>query len=151
MKLQFILISFVYVVCPNLTDGCPNLTGKNVGLLKRMQDKVTEINPEHKLVFLHCIIHQEVLCKSVLKINHVVDVVTKIVNLIRARALNHRHRDIPCSCQVAQPGQSAEKSMGPERRDSRLLCEERKIHPTAFRCRLDGRPWFCCRCDCTNE
>lgn len=26
------------------TDGCPNLTGKNVGLLKRMQDKVTEIN-----------------------------------------------------------------------------------------------------------
>ncbi|GCC27427.1 hypothetical protein chiPu_0005851 [Chiloscyllium punctatum] len=32
----------------------------------------------------------EVLCKSVLKINHVVDVVTKIVNFIRARALNHR-------------------------------------------------------------
>ena len=30
------------------TDGCPNLTGKNVGLLKRMQDKVTEINPEQK-------------------------------------------------------------------------------------------------------
>ena len=24
------------------TDGCPNLTGKYVGLLKRMQDKVTE-------------------------------------------------------------------------------------------------------------
>ncbi|XP_073689371.1 general transcription factor II-I repeat domain-containing protein 2B-like [Garra rufa] len=72
------------------TDGCPNLTGKNVGLLKRMQDKVTEINPEQKLVLLHCIIHQEVLCKSVLKINHVTDVVTKIVNFIRARALNHR-------------------------------------------------------------
>ena len=29
------------------TDGCPK-TGKNVGLLKRMQDKVTEINPEQK-------------------------------------------------------------------------------------------------------
>lgn len=58
------------------TDGCPNLTGKNVGLLKRMQDKVTEIKPEQKLTFLHCIIHQEVLCKSVLKMNHVVDVVT---------------------------------------------------------------------------
>ncbi|XP_072447368.1 general transcription factor II-I repeat domain-containing protein 2A-like [Chiloscyllium punctatum] len=68
----------------------PNLTGKNVGLLKRMQDKVTEIDPEQKLVFLHCIMHQEVLGKSVLKINHVVDVVTKIVNFIRARALNHR-------------------------------------------------------------
>uniref|UniRef100_A0A8C5LJG6 SPIN-DOC-like zinc-finger domain-containing protein n=1 Tax=Leptobrachium leishanense TaxID=445787 RepID=A0A8C5LJG6_9ANUR len=72
------------------TDGSPNLTGKNVGLLKRMQDKVTEMNPGQKLVFLHCIIHQEVLCKSVLKINHVIDVVTKIVNFIRARALNHR-------------------------------------------------------------
>ncbi|GCC26592.1 hypothetical protein chiPu_0005010 [Chiloscyllium punctatum] len=71
-------------------DGCPNLTGKNVGLLKRMQDKVIEIDPEQKLVFLHRIINQEVLCKSVLKINHVADVVTKIVNFIRARALNHR-------------------------------------------------------------
>ena len=64
--------------------------GENVGLLKRMQDKVTEINPEQKLKFLHCILHQEVLCKSVLKMNHVIDVVTKIVNFIRARALNHR-------------------------------------------------------------
>ncbi|XP_069615958.1 general transcription factor II-I repeat domain-containing protein 2B-like [Ranitomeya imitator] len=73
-----------------ITEGCPNMTGKNVGLLKRMQDKVNEINPEQKLIFLHCIIHQEVLCKSVLKISHVVDVVTKIVNFIRARALNHR-------------------------------------------------------------
>ncbi|XP_034548006.1 general transcription factor II-I repeat domain-containing protein 2B-like [Notolabrus celidotus] len=72
------------------TDGCPNLTGKNVGLLKRMQDKVTEIDVDQKLVFLHCIIHQHVLCKSVLKIDHVIDVVTKIVNFIRARALNHR-------------------------------------------------------------
>ena len=52
------------------TDGCPNLTGKNVGLLKRMQDKVTEINPEQKLTFVHCIIHQEVLFKLVLKINY---------------------------------------------------------------------------------
>ncbi|XP_023812089.1 general transcription factor II-I repeat domain-containing protein 2B-like [Oryzias latipes] len=70
------------------TDGCPNLTGKNVGLLKRMQDKMTEI--VQKLTFLHCIIHQEVLCKTVLKMKHVVDVVTKTVNFIRARALNHR-------------------------------------------------------------
>ncbi|KAK2828937.1 hypothetical protein Q5P01_019971 [Channa striata] len=45
---------------------------------------------EQKLVFLHCIIHQHVLCKSVLKMTHVIDVVNKIVNFIRARALNHR-------------------------------------------------------------
>ena len=72
------------------TDGCPNLTGENVGLLKRMQDKVTEIDADQKLAFLYCIIHQHVLCKSVLKIIHAIDVVTKIVNFIRARALNHR-------------------------------------------------------------
>ena len=45
---------------------------------------------QHKLTFLYCIIHQHVLCKSVLKIIHAIDVVTKIVNFIRARALNHR-------------------------------------------------------------
>ena len=72
------------------TDGCPSLTGKNVGLLKHIQDRATEVHPEHKLVFIHCIIHQHVLCKSVLKLNHVIDVVTKTVNFIRARALNHR-------------------------------------------------------------
>ncbi|XP_063735224.1 general transcription factor II-I repeat domain-containing protein 2-like [Eleginops maclovinus] len=72
------------------TDGCPNLTGKNVGLLKRMQNKVTEIDADQKLVFLHCIMHQHVLWKSVLKMDHVIDVVTKIVTFIRARALNHR-------------------------------------------------------------
>jgi hypothetical protein len=44
------------------TDGSPNLTGKIVGLLKRIQDQVKETNPEHN-IFLHCIMHQEVLCK----------------------------------------------------------------------------------------
>ena len=72
------------------TDGSPNLTGKNVGLLKRIQDKVKEENPEQDVIFLHCIIHQESLCKSVLQLNHVVNPVVKIVNFIRARGLQHR-------------------------------------------------------------
>ncbi|XP_027861956.1 general transcription factor II-I repeat domain-containing protein 2-like [Xiphophorus couchianus] len=71
------------------TDGSPNLTGKNVGLLKRIQDKVKEENPDQDVIFLHCIIHQESLCKSVLQLNHVVDPVVKLVNFIRARGLNH--------------------------------------------------------------
>ncbi len=33
------------------TDRCPNFIGKNAGLLKRMQDKVTEIDPEQRLLF----------------------------------------------------------------------------------------------------
>lgn len=48
-----------------------------------MQDKVTYINSVKKLLFVTCIIHQEVLCKLVLKINHVLDVVTKAVNSTR--------------------------------------------------------------------
>ena len=72
------------------TDGSPNLTGKNVGLLRRITDKVKEENPDQDLIFLHCIIHQESLCKSVLQLNHVVNPVVKLVNFIRARGLQHR-------------------------------------------------------------
>lgn len=61
-----------------------------MGLLKRISDKVKELQPEQDILFLHCIIHQEVLCRKVLKLNHVVTVVTKVVNFIRGRALNHR-------------------------------------------------------------
>lgn len=72
------------------TDGSPNLTGKNVGLLKRIQDKVKEENPNQDVIFLHCIIHQESLCKSILQLNHVVNPVIKLVNFIRAKGLQHR-------------------------------------------------------------
>lgn len=72
------------------TDGSPNLTGKNVGLLRRIQNKVKDENPDQDVIFLHCIIHQESLCKSVLQLNHVVNPVVKLVNFIRARGLQHR-------------------------------------------------------------
>lgn len=57
-----------------------------------MRDKVAEMNPEQNLVFLHCILHQDVLCKSVVckSIDHVSDVVHEIVNFIGTRAPNHR-------------------------------------------------------------
>ncbi|XP_034547514.1 general transcription factor II-I repeat domain-containing protein 2-like [Notolabrus celidotus] len=72
------------------TDGSPNLTGKNVGLLQRIQDRVREDSPNSDLIFLHYIIHQEALCKSVLELDHVAKTVVKLVNFIRARGLNHR-------------------------------------------------------------
>ena len=72
------------------TDGCPSLTRKNVGLLKRLSDRVAEIDCTRELIFLHCIIHQKVLCKKVLDMKRVVDPVVKIVNFIRARGLNYR-------------------------------------------------------------
>ena len=72
------------------SDVSPNLTGKKVGLLKRIQDQVRELIPDQNVVFLHCIIHQEVLCKRILKLDHVVNTVKKVVNYIRTRGLNHR-------------------------------------------------------------
>uniref|UniRef100_A0A3Q0SMB7 Proline rich Gla (G-carboxyglutamic acid) 2 n=1 Tax=Amphilophus citrinellus TaxID=61819 RepID=A0A3Q0SMB7_AMPCI len=39
---------------------------------------------------IFAVIDQEVLCKSVLKINHVVDVISKIVNFTWVRAANYR-------------------------------------------------------------
>ena len=71
-------------------DGCPSLTGKNGGLLRRLSNRVAEVDCTRKLIFLHCIIHQEVLCKNVLDMRHVVDPVVKIVTYIRTRGLNHR-------------------------------------------------------------
>jgi hypothetical protein len=73
-----------------ITDGCPNFKGKNVGLLKRIQDQVDELNPDQIYFSLNCIIHQEVLCKCVLKTSHVVDTVTEVVHFIRAKYSNHR-------------------------------------------------------------
>ena len=44
----------------------------------------------HKLVKIHCIIHQESLCAESLRFETVMDIVVKTVNLILSRGLNHR-------------------------------------------------------------
>ncbi|XP_077288029.1 general transcription factor II-I repeat domain-containing protein 2-like [Arctopsyche grandis] len=72
------------------TNGARNLTGKNVGTVKKIQDRIREIDPDYNLIALHCIIHQEVLCKNVLKVDHVTSRVIKLVNLIRSSGLKHR-------------------------------------------------------------
>lgn len=63
----------------DIKDECPNLMGKVSDFFKRMLEKVIKINPELSFLF-----YQEVLCKAVLKINHVVGVAAKVVNFIRA-------------------------------------------------------------------
>lgn len=47
-----------------ITDGCPSLTEKNVGLLKRISDIVKEMQSEQDILFSYYIIHQEVLCRN---------------------------------------------------------------------------------------
>ena len=72
------------------TDGVPSLTGKNVGLVKKVNDKVSDMYPRRKEIPLHCIIQQESLCKSVLHVKHIVDPVVKAVNYICLKGLYHR-------------------------------------------------------------
>lgn len=72
------------------TDGARALRGKNVGMVKLVEDKIRKDNPNQAFLSFHCILHQENLCKSALNMKHVVDPVVSVVNTIRARALNHR-------------------------------------------------------------
>ena len=55
-----------------------------------MNDKIKDDLPLHSALSFHCIIHQERLCKSSLKLKHVMDPVVRAVNSIRARGLKHR-------------------------------------------------------------
>ena len=73
-----------------ITDGAPSLMGKNVGALKKIQDKICENYPDYNLITIHCIIHQQILCKNVLKVEHVTSCIIKLVNLTRSRGLKHR-------------------------------------------------------------
>ena len=50
---------------------------------------MNEENAGVDITFLHCIIHQEALCKSVLQLNHVVKAVVELINYIKRRGLHH--------------------------------------------------------------
>ncbi|MBN3272834.1 GTD2B protein, partial [Polyodon spathula] len=73
-----------------LYESCDVKDKAQLLIFIQLSDQVTETNPDQKLIFLHCILHQEVLCKNILKLGNVVDTVIKLVNFIKARALNHR-------------------------------------------------------------
>ncbi|GBN34882.1 General transcription factor II-I repeat domain-containing protein 2 [Araneus ventricosus] len=46
--------------------------------------------PGNNVVFLHCVIHQDALCKSALNMKPMLDAVVKLVNTIRSRGHTHR-------------------------------------------------------------
>lgn len=73
-------------LCNVTTDGAPNMVGINQGFVGKFNSKY----PENDVVFLHCLIHQDALCKSALDIDHILNIVVKLVNMIRSRGLLHR-------------------------------------------------------------
>lgn len=72
------------------TDGCPSMTGKNIGFIKLLSDEAKKQYPNHFIIPIHCIIHQEALSKNALKLDSVTSIITKFVNFIRGSALRHR-------------------------------------------------------------
>ena len=71
------------------TDGAPAILGRKDAFYGRLLKKLTELNLP-PIPLIHCIVHRENLCAKTLKMKHVMDVVVKIINTIKARALNHR-------------------------------------------------------------
>jgi len=95
------------------TDGAPAMLGKKDGFQGRLKKKLAELGLP-MVPLIHCIIHRENLCAKSLTISikHLMSVVIKVVNFIRARGLNHRQfrvlledfdydvDDIPYYCEV---------------------------------------------------
>lgn len=68
------------------TDGAPAMVGKNKGFIALCKKDESFSN----FMSYHCIIHQEALCSKILPFEHVMKIVTKIINSIRAAPLQHR-------------------------------------------------------------
>lgn len=54
------------------------MVGNNVGFSGIFQNQ----NPNHDILFLHCIIHQDNRYKAAIYITHVLNVVIKLINTI---------------------------------------------------------------------
>ena len=71
------------------TDGAPAMRGQRSGLVARIRERMREENVTGELTAYHCIIHQESLCGKALKMEHVMSTISRAVNFIRGRGLNH--------------------------------------------------------------
>lgn len=71
------------------TDGAPSMVRRKAGVATKFCDKVQTANGGQEFWAFHCIVHQLALCCKTLLMDHVMSVVVKTVNFIRARGLNH--------------------------------------------------------------
>ena len=72
------------------TDGAGNMVGRHNGVAAKLQTKMRNLCPDSIFTHFHCIIHQQNLCSKILNLDQVLSLVTKTVNFIRGRSLNHR-------------------------------------------------------------
>lgn len=66
------------------TDGALAMVGSKQGAVSFYSKECSD------LITIHCILHQENLCAKIISMEHVMKVVVKVVNFLRAGALNHR-------------------------------------------------------------
>ena len=75
------------------TDAAPSMVVRKAGVATKFREKEQSANGGQDFWAFHCILHQEALCCKTQKMDHVMIVVVKTVNFIRARGLNHRQFD----------------------------------------------------------
>ena len=66
------------------TDGAPSMIGNKSGFVSLVLAKQKEIKSPISACTFHCIIHQQALCSKIANLDHVMKVVVKTVNYIRA-------------------------------------------------------------------
>lgn len=77
-------------LCGVTTDGAPAMTGSQKGFASLLVKHCRDLGYTQEIHTFHCIVHQEALCAKSSTLTGVMTVVTKAVNLVLSRALNHR-------------------------------------------------------------
>ena len=71
------------------TDGARAMSGRIKGLSGLFYNEFKRVTG-NDLIVCHCLLHQEVLCSKILKMQNVIPRIIKIINFIRSTGLNHR-------------------------------------------------------------
>jgi hypothetical protein len=70
------------------TDGAPCMIGKKTCLMGGIRQEMDKENPK-LCMELHCIIHQQSLCRKTLKFEHVLKVMASVANFVQSHGLHH--------------------------------------------------------------
>ena len=71
-------------LCGVATDGAPAMVRKHKGMVSLFRKEMDARGIRHnRLIFFHCIVHQQSLCAKSVKFDHVISVVTSCITLLK--------------------------------------------------------------------